>query len=121
MNDFWSWTLGIIALLATMVAVRATVQFNINDWLKERRKQREDNLLRLCPHIRFIKEDGGIRIVSTYISLPGTLAWQCQGCGDITHDRKKIEHDIEYWSSNKDKRNERSEKIKKLARKLGRT
>lgn len=115
-----NWIGWIVALIATFFALRATVHFDVNEWLKDRRKHREENLRRLCPHVRTTLEDGKPAVQSTYISPPGTRAWQCQQCGHVTHDEEAIEQCSQYWANNPNELIENSKKMKKLAKKLGR-
>ena len=99
MNDFWGWFgWGVVALLATVVAIRGTITFDVNEWLKERKKKKEENLRSLCPHAQMVQEGGEYGVRSTYISPMGTLAWQCQNCGDVTHDEAAVREINAYWA-----------------------
>ena len=53
MPEGWQWLGWIAAFIAAVVAIRATVRFDLNEWLRDRRTQREENLRALCPHVRF--------------------------------------------------------------------
>lgn len=116
----WEWTGWVVAAIAATFAIRGSIRFDVNEWLKDRRKRQEEQLENLCPHIAVFKEDGKLAIRSTYISPPGTVAWQCQMCGHVTHDGHAIEQGQRYWAENPDKLAIRNKRIKKLARKLGR-
>ena len=120
MDQIWDWLGWLLAGLATFVAFRTTVRFDVNEWLRDRRKQKEDNLRLLCPHARPVIENGTHAISSTYISPVGTTAWQCQMCGDVTHDRDEINDAASYWARHPDQFIRRTKDIARLAKKLGR-
>ena len=82
--DLGGW---VIAVLVGVFAFKTKVQFDVNKWLKDRRKLKERKLRMLCPHVMpTTVDDGQLVVQSTYVSPTGTTAWQCQRCGDITHD-----------------------------------
>ena len=58
------------ALLGGTWLLKGQIKFDLNEWLKERRKHKEENIRLLCPHVQgFTKNDErGLR--STYISAP---------------------------------------------------
>lgn len=116
----WNWIGWIAAFIATIFAIRGNVHFDVNEWLKEKKKQNAIRLMMLCPHGRMTYENGKPVFRSTYISLPGATAWQCQQCGDVTHDYEVIKEISQYWASNPDKFIDNYKKSKKLAKKLGR-
>lgn len=117
----WHWLGWVIALVASTVAIRGSIRFDINDWLRERRKQQEENLRALCPHVHGTEEKGRLALVSAYVSPSGTRAWQCQICGHETYDERVIEREAEYWARNPIELIKRRRRMEKLAKKLGRT
>ena len=119
MDQSWSWLGWLLAGLATFVAVRASIRFDVNEWLRERRKRKENNLRRLCPHAHLIMDNGSPAVRGAYISPMGTTAWQCQLCGDITYDRDAIDEGAEYWSRHPDELITRQKEIARRAKKLG--
>ena len=120
MEQVWGWLGWLAAALATIVAVRGSVRFDVTEWLKERRRHKAENLRLLCPHAVTEVEGGNVEIRSTYVSPMGTVAYQCQMCGAVTHDRGEPERQIRYWAQNPDEFVERHKKMEKLAKKLGR-
>lgn len=114
------WLGWITAFVVSVVAIRATIRFDLNEWLRDRRAQKEKNLRMLCPHADFSDEDGVLQIRSTYVSPPGTTAWQCQMCGNVTHDDAEVSSVTRYWAKHPDELSRRNKKILKEARKLGR-
>lgn len=115
-----TWLGWIIALVTGIFAIRATVRFDVNEWLKERRKQKEAQLTKLCPHVRVSNQDGGTILHSSYISPPGTLAYICELCGDTTFDASLGQRLTEYWAKNPTALRERYKEMRRVARQLGR-
>ena len=66
MNEGWNWIGLVFALLAAIVVFHATIRFDVNEWSRDRRKQKEDNLRNLCPHV-IVTQDGNISLQSTYV------------------------------------------------------
>ena len=120
MDQTWNWLVWLVAILVTIVVVRATVRFDVNEWLRDRRKQREEHLRLLCPHVRLVNSDGEPAICSTYISPVGTTAWQCQLCGNVTYDRSEGDEVARYWATNTNELIKRHKDMARLAKKLGR-
>ena len=78
MNEIWVYISAAIALIAGIFAIRATVRFDVNEWLRDRREQRINRLRALCPHIRTLWEEGRTRPASAYVSPIGAVTWHCQ-------------------------------------------
>lgn len=120
MEELWFW-LGIaLVLLATVVAIRGTVRFDVNEWMRDRRKQKEENLRLLCPHVTMLKNGEEIAWRPNYVSPFGTLDWQCQRCGRVTNDEQEIKEIVRYWAAHPEEYLERNKKMARLAKKLGR-
>ena len=113
------WGGWALAAITGILALRANVRFDVNDYLKERRKRVEGNLCSLCPHVRRGEKDGKPVIHSTYISPPGTVAIQYQMYGHITYDRSAMQQEVQYWAQNPSALSERENKAEKLREKLG--
>lgn len=120
MDDAWQWLGWVAAGVASIVAIRGSVRFDVNEWLRDRRTRKKENLRALCPHARFADENGNWVLQSSYISPMGTLAWQCQQCGNVTHDRAGIDEALKYWAAHPKELIERQKEIERRARKLGR-
>ena len=112
--------LVIIGMLIAAVTVRGIVKFDVNQWLNDRRAQRLEKLTMLCPLVRIDVKGNTFEVYSTYISPPGTIAYQCQRCGHITHDGDAIDAQIRYWVENPSALMKRNKKMEKIAKKLGR-
>lgn len=124
MAAFAAWLsengLVIIGMLIAAVAVRGVIKFDVNQWQNDGRKRLEENLRMLCPHHYIMKEGDEFKIATEFVSPFGALAWQCQRCGHISHDELRIDQDRIYWAENPNALLERQEKMKKVAKKLGR-
>ena len=103
----------------TGFVLRGTVRFDIGEYLKNRRKNIGENIRALCPHVTFESEDDNLIAYSSFVSPPGTTAWQCQRCGTITYDIEGENRKTQYWANNIDEYNKRVKKMLKQSRKLG--
>ena len=109
----------IAAFIAAIIAIRGTIRFDVNEWLRDKRKQKEENLRALCPHVRPIYSDGKPAMHSTFVSPSGTQAWQCQLCGAVTHDEVMIDENTKYWLSNPEELTKRFKRMSRLTKKMG--
>lgn len=89
----------LVALIATIFAVRGTVRFDINTWLQQRQENRKLKVRRLCTHTRFVETPGGITVRATCESPRGTHDWVCGTCGQWMQE-SKMEEMINYWAQN---------------------
>lgn len=122
MDGFWTAVWAVLALSATVFAIRTTVRFDVNEWLRDRRKQREANLRAMCPHVTAFKdEEGRLVVQGTFVSPSGTTAWQCQLCGHVTHDGRLGDERARFYASNPQELVERQKKMEAMAKKLGRS
>lgn len=78
--------LTIIAVLMGVIALRVNIAFDVNDWLKERKKREMTRLRNICPHTSILERNGEIHIQSDFESPPGTIQWQCSTCGIIANN-----------------------------------
>lgn len=109
--------LTIIALLIGVVALRVNIAFDVNDWLKERKKIKLTKLQNICPHVSIFKKDENLQIQSDFESPPGTLKWQCSTCGMIANNVD--ESHIQYWLKNPKDLIKRKELLQKEMKKAG--
>ena len=116
MNEVWPWLGWLAALIAGAFALRATVRFDLNEWLKSRRERKEEKVRSLCPHAYLAEEEGTIVVHSSFISPSGTLAWQCQRCGAVTHDEAATTANQRYWAKHPDELLKREKVLKNLIR-----
>lgn len=121
MEDKWSWVIWIVVLLTAIVAIRGTIRFDINEWSRDRRKQKEENLRALCPHVMIMIDGNSNEVIDTmFISPFGSVQWQCQNCGMVCDHESRVRDILNYWISNPKKLKKRYRKIYKLSKKLGR-
>ena len=103
------------------MAIKATVRFDVTEWLKERRRWKEKNLRLLCPHaVGEVYDDGELGVRSTYISPAGTTAYRCQMCGKVTYDESETVEGLRYWVEHPEYLLARYGKMRTLAKSLGR-
>ncbi len=114
--EIGNWIGWVLAFVATVFAIRATVRFDLNEWLNERRNQKKEQLRSLCPHVHGTYHEGQPAVRSTFISPPGTTAYQCQDCHYVTHDRAWVHENAEYWANNPVQLIERTKQIEKLTK-----
>ena len=114
----WNWAGWVLAAGAAIFAVRTTVHFDVNEWLKERRSQQKEQLRSLCPHADVTYHDGQPAVRSTFISPPGTVAYQCQDCRLTTHNRAWVEEHAANWAKHPNELIERLKQIEKLTKKF---
>lgn len=116
-DGLWQWLGWLVAAVLTGALV---FKFDLNEFLRERRKQQKERLRMLCPHVRMSDVDGQPAVRSTYISPPGTTAVQCQLCHHTTHDRAEIEENTKIWANNPAALIERVKLINKRMKKFAR-
>ena len=119
MANITTWIGWAVALLATIVAIRATVRFDLNAWLKDRSEAREERLKKLCPHVYLDMQDGQPAVGSYFVSPPGTTTWRCEQCGATVNSEQFVHDTIKFWAANPDKLLEREKKFRVLAKKIG--
>ncbi len=113
------WAGWLLALIATAIAIRATVRFDLNDWLKTRRSNEKERLKNLCPHVYPSYDTGRPSVTTRFVSPFGTTRWQCEQCGIVVLTEKFVDANTEYWARNPDKLVKRIDKFSRLAKKLG--
>lgn len=107
--------------LLTVVAAIFAVKFDLNQYLKGRRKQKEDKLRLMCPHVHLaMSEDDRPMVRSAYVSPPGTLEYHCELCGRSTYDGDEPRRNALYWAKNPTQLLDRHKEMRKLAKRLGR-
>jgi hypothetical protein len=108
--------LTIIAGLIGLIAFKVKIDFNVNDWMKEKRKIKEHKLRNICPHTSIIEIDGKRAVKSDFISPSGTLQWQCSRCKLVSYYDQSNQ---EYWAENIKELIKRNKKFNKGLKKIG--
>ena len=120
--SFWQILLLIVSAVLGTIMVRISINFNVNDYLKDRRKIAIQKLQRECPHmIILFREDKPVYCRGLFISPFGTLRQYCQFCGFATdyideYERKML---LGYYLNNPKKYDNRVDKLFKLLKKSG--
>ena len=117
-QDIVSWAGWLVAAFAGAIAVRGTVRFDVNDWLKQRRKNQLDAIRSMCPHADISVQGSKVIVTTTYSSPFGTTACRCEECGHVTYDRDAIARNLHYWSNNIQALIDRKTKIAKRLNKF---
>ena len=117
--NLWNWAGWLAAFVATVFAVRATVRFDLNAYLKDRREHLKEKIRSLCPHVNMAFHNEQPAVRSTFVSPPGTVSWHCQECGYTVYDQRIVDEQVQFWATNPDKLVERIKQIDNLAKKLG--
>ncbi len=101
MDSIFQWIgWALAALFGGTLLLKGEIKFDLNEWLKERRKHKEENIRLLCPHVQGFTENGERGLRSTYISPAGQTYWKCQQCGRITHDPNEVQENLKRWGKN---------------------
>ena len=104
--DFWQWFALIIGGgflgVSAVFAFRVNVSFDVNDWVKDRRKQKRVKIRDICPHTTIVDaEDGEVIVRSLLVSPLMSPSWVCSRCGMVDQpgaaDPKAI---AQYWLAN---------------------
>ena len=122
MDTFISWLsengLVIIGMIIAAFTIKGTINFDLNQYLKDRRERQKEHYRALCPHVQIIMEKGKPAIYPTFFSPSGTTAYQCQLCGQISYDRDSLDRQTQFFANNPDELLKRQKKRAKLAKKL---
>lgn len=111
-------TLLVIVILG-VVAIRISIQFDINEWLKGKKAANLTKLRNACPHVSVSNtDDGNSAWQSLFISPPGTMQWQCQQCGMTKYMQDdEIENMIKTYANDHKQFVEDSNRFHKLLKK----
>lgn len=87
-----------ILIVAGMFAIRGSVRFDINEYLRDRKKSFQEKAKRACPHSYLIRsDDGTIEIQKAYHIPPRTTVWTCARCGATTISAFDWEKNVNYY------------------------
>lgn len=115
--DALDWFLAAIFGLISIISL--SVKFDLNEWLKERRRIKEERLGKLlqeaCPHMLVTKD----KAFSQFIPK-GNQTWQCDSCGKTTYDENFVKYNIKYWTDNLKEYEKAHKKREEIIEKLNR-
>jgi len=108
----------IIVFLLSFIAIKITLQFDINDFLKERRKIRVNQLKNICPHNTVSLENEQFIIRSLFSSPVGTVNWICSQCGLIVSSQEDTQRLMQSNAENPEQIMKGQKEFIKQAKKL---
>ncbi len=118
--EFYQLILLIITIVASIVVIRVTISFDINDYLKTKKASYISKLQNACPHVELKPNKQGKEARLLFISPPGTVQWQCQKCGAIRYlNNNEGEEMQKYYLDNVDEYNRKMKRFSKLLKKSG--
>jgi len=88
----------IFAIALSIIAIRLSLKFDVNQFLENRRKIKLDQLKNICPHIHISPQDSTAFILKSYFSSPrGTSKWFCSQCGLVVESQEDVNRLIESY------------------------
>jgi|GEM_PF-6666252 len=72
--------LFIITLAISVIAIKISFTFNINEYLKTRKKDIDNKIKNYCPHGHVSVSDKEVKFQSAFNSPVGTTSYVCQRC-----------------------------------------
>lgn len=118
--EFWEWFAvamgGGVLTIGAVFAFRVNVSFDVNDWIKDRRKRKLRKLRDVCPHAAFVETPGGESRVQVLLVQPAlSRSLVCTRCGAV--DRAGVS-DLptiaKYWASNPREYRQRMKEYERL-------
>ena len=115
--EWWQW---IILIFAGAVAIRVSLKFDLNQFLKERRKIKITRLQNICPHckIEFNKDNKQIKCTPYFYSPEGTLDQVCSRCKCIVPFEENVKRICENYAKDPKRWLEQENKFIKQMKKL---
>ncbi|MCB9371026.1 hypothetical protein H6501_05480 [Candidatus Woesearchaeota archaeon] len=105
-------------LVLSIVVIRISFQFNINDYLKDRRAVKINQLKNICPHTTVAVEDEQIVMGSLFKSPVGTTKYICSQCGLIVDSKEDAQKLMGRYAKNPEQILEDQKKFRRKAKKL---
>lgn len=120
--ESWCTIAALIIIMFSVVAIKASIKFDLNKYLKERRRIKIEKQKNLCPHADwYVNENGENLIRSLYGYHIINRYWICSRCERVEYDKLSIDSELKYWGKNPKELNKRIKKIVKLDKQLGGT
>lgn len=119
--DFTDFLLSIIAIAVSIIAIKITFSFDINEFLKDRNEKLKGKIKNYCTHVEIKERNDEIYVQSSFISPSGTTNWICQKCGTQLYilDKESEDSRVRYFIENPKKLKKQEEKFQKLMKKAG--
>lgn len=119
---FSQFVLSLFLLVFGAIAIKVSLNFDINEYLKERQKRYRTKIQNACLHFEFFKDqDGSVNGKSFFISPSGTLNYICQRCGTVRMhlDQDEIRRIGDYYAKNLNEYKKKNDRFYKLLKKSG--
>lgn len=114
--------IGLFVLILGVIAIRLTLNFDINEYQKVKQDKYRTKCQNACLHFEFVPQaDKTIEAHSFFVSPSGTLSYICQRCGVVLlHlDREATERTYDYYYKNIEEYTKQNKKFHKLLKKAG--
>lgn len=111
----------IIVIVLSVIAIRITLNFDVNKFLENSRKISMGQLKGICPHMEILDVSESrktIKYGSLFTSPPGTINWICSQCGLIVNSEDDVYRNTEIYKKNPSLILEKQRKFLKEAKKL---
>lgn len=108
----------IFAIAISIIAIRISFKFDMNQFLENRRKIKLNQLKNLCPHGAMSMEGKNIIFQSFFSSPVGTTQWGCSQCGLIVNSEDEVMRLRDAYMKNPNHFIKKNEKFVKQAKKL---
>lgn len=114
------WWQGLILIIASAVAFRFAIRFDLNRYLENRRRIKLDQLKNICPHCKIeILDKNQVKVESYFSSPIGTSNWICSRCHQVVESEDKVNKISEYHAKHPDVFLEKENRFQKKVKKLG--
>jgi len=93
----------IVVLTLSIIAIfKVSVQFDLNEFLKARKKRHARKAQHYCAHMEFQDHKDGLMCISLFESPSGTNQWICKTCQLIINNfnQEEQKRNSEYWLKN---------------------
>ena len=120
--EWWQIALIIVAAALSIMAVKITFSFNLNQWSDQKRERGLEKLRNLCPHAEIsLQKDGAVRVDSLFHTTFGTVQFSCTRCGRTVMNQNVAERQMAVWldPSNFKLYQKRWNQFERHAKKLG--
>ncbi len=113
------WGGWVAAAIVSIFAIRGNINFDVNQWLKDRREVRREKAKMLCPHVSLTEGDQEKYIIrSQFFSRQGTTDWICELCGTVVSSQELVDEIHQHWVKNPKELVQRLKEYNKAAKKL---
>ena len=113
------WGGWVAAAIVSIFAIRGSIKFDVNQWLKDRREVQREKARMLCPHAEvFLDNQGEPCFKSLFQSPSGTPNWICEQCGQTVYSEGSVIEKLRYWTKNAQGFIQQKKRFDKASKKL---